>query len=141
MGRNTKEIELFGEKLILTERSAYDVISFTEFSKKNSNDANPSIALYQVSLIIETALKYNKKEIPVVPKANFWKIIIRFFGLDNSYKVFLIELEKVLEFNAKLLVNYLLEKLTQKELFDILKEVYLLEGVELEKINNREKKN
>jgi hypothetical protein len=128
MGRNNKEIELFDEKFILSERDAIDVLSFSEFVKNNSNDTTIGIALYQAALIVESALKYNRKEIPNLPKSNILKKVLRFFELDKEYKKIQDDIEKTLEYNSKILSSYILSKLTQIELFELMKEVYVLEG-------------
>lgn len=142
MGRNTKEIELFGSKLILSERTAGDVLSFSEFVKNNSDEKTIGIALYQSSIIVETGLKSNKKEMPKALNFNIWYKILRFFGLDKAYKAFLIEVEKVLEYNSKITAQYLLDKLSQKEIFDLVKQVYELEGAKFDTTENTtEKKN
>lgn len=127
MGRNQKEIELFGEKFILSERNAFDVLSFSEFAKNNTEDKTIGISLYQAALIIESALKYNKKELPSF-NSNIFRKVLQFFGLDKKYKQFLKQIEEILEYNRKLTSNYILSNLTQVELFQLMKEVYILEG-------------
>lgn len=143
MGRNTKEIELFGEKFILSERDAIDVLSFSEFAKNNSNDKTIGLVLYQAAMIVESALKYNKKDIPEIPKDNIFKKILRFFGLDKEYKKLQVEIENILEYNSKIRSGYILSKLTQIQVFDLMKEVYILEGVKFDAAENTttEKKN
>lgn len=141
MARNQKEIELFGEKLILSERLASDVLAFSEFVKNNSDEKTVGLALYQASLIVESGLKVNKKEIPEVPKAtSIWQKIIRWLGLDKAYKEAKKIIAETIAFNLKLLADYILNNLTQKEIFDLVKQVYELEGINIEKQSLDEKK-
>lgn len=142
MVRNTKEIKLFDETLILSERTAGDVLSFSEFVQNSTEDEKTvGLALYQAALILEAALKINRKEHPRLNKISFLDKILRFLGLNKSYKQFLKETEDVIDFNLKLDAKYILENLTQKEIFELVKEIYLLEGLDIiSKENESQKK-
>lgn len=120
MSRKTKEIELFGEKLILSERTAVDVLAFAELSKQLQN-RDLSDAVYQAAVIVEAALKINLKNLD---SKNIFIRIIRFLHLDKKYK-------NAIEFNSKLSSNYIINNLSQVELFEIVKDVYDLEGLKI----------
>lgn len=139
--RNTEKVEIFGNEYDLSERSAYDVLSLTEFASKPENQ-NYSSTLYQYALIVESALKGNKKELPTAYKDNLIKKIIRKIFGSSKYKKFTDDLIFALEYNQKIKYEYLLEHLSQKELYNLVKKVYSLEGIDLDKIKEiTEKKN
>lgn len=101
----TKGIELFGRKLILSERYAIDVFEMIEFAKQqNGND--PTVYMYQSAKVVESALKVNIRSL-------------------KTYQVI-----KKLTYRRILSANNLLKKLTPKEIMDLSKEVYKLEGYE-----------
>lgn len=63
-GRKTKAVELFGEKLFLAERDAYNVLELQAFIKKNELDEDDLIYLFHLAKALEDALKFNARTIP-----------------------------------------------------------------------------
>lgn len=142
MNRNTEKIDLFGEELQLSERKAQDVLAFSEFAKTSPEGI--STAIYQAALIVEASLRCNIKEIPDEGHISLFRKILRFLWKDRKYKSFNKAVNKILEFNFKLKAVYLLDNLTQKELFGLVRKVYALEGIDLDAIQTEatsEKKN
>ena len=140
MGRNTREIELFNEKLILFERTAGDVLSFAEFVNTNTDNKDIGSILYQSALIVEAGLFNNRKNAPVFRGNILFNKFLKFIGLGKKYKEYLSLVEDVEKFNSKLKATYVLNNLSQKEIFEIVKIVYELEGLKLEDENTPEKK-
>lgn len=104
MARNTKEIELFGFKLNLSERNAQDVLDLAEYVKA-SEDSN--INLYSAGYTIESGLRSNYAD-------------IRFYDFKKK------KLKKLLS------TKNILKSLSTKEIFDIALEVYKLEGYKVD---------
>lgn len=71
-GRKTKAIDLFGEKLFLAERDAYEVLELQVFVRKNELDDDNLVYLLHAAKAIEAALKFNVRAIP------FWNMRARF---------------------------------------------------------------
>ena len=94
--RKTKEIEIFGKKVILSERNAQDVLNLAEYS--GSQKMTPSLSVQISAVAIRDSLKYGVK----------W--------YEREYSV-----------------KKLLKGLTSKELFEFMKMILELEGVETKK--------
>lgn len=94
--RKTKEVELFGKKVILSERNAQDVLNLSEFT--TSQDMTPSLSVQISAVAVRDSLKYGVK----------W--------YEREYTV-----------------KKLLKGLTGKELFEFMKMILELEGVETDK--------
>jgi hypothetical protein len=103
----TKEIELFGEKYLLSERTAFDVMSVTELfpGGKMTNSEAASLFAYVVS----QALKINLNNLK-------W------------YQVF-----KKRKINKIISTKYLLKNLSVSQIDELWKQVMELEGVDLKK--------
>jgi hypothetical protein len=104
---NTKEIELFGKKLILSERTARDVNKLIAYSKKNTEKEFVDM-LIEAAITIEDGLKNNFSNLR-------WYNIFKRYGLRKL-----------------LSKENLIANLSSSQLFDLSKQVYQLEGVEIE---------
>jgi hypothetical protein len=131
MNRNSEEVQLFGETYTLYERSAQDVLSLSEFAIKQ-NAHTLGTVIYQSAFVLEASLKPNKKEMPELYKDNVFKRFLRKFIANKKYDAYEKELLYRLEYNSKIKSEYLLANLSQKEMFDLAKKVYLLEGIDLD---------
>lgn len=102
----TKQITLFGKELILSERCAADVLNLSETIKVYTTEEKSSVTFYLMvsTTVIEDALKSNISNLR-------W---YNFLKKSNLPKIL----------NA----NYILKNLSQKEIMDLTKEVYELEG-------------
>lgn len=138
MNRNNEEVKLFGNTYTLYERSAGDVLSLSEFVSKNTQGNTLGIAVYQSAIILEASLKLNQKELPKPYKDNFIKKFFRKFKESEKYNAYVKELTEKMEYNSTLKATYLLANLSQKELFDYVKKVYLLEGIDLDRKSNED---
>lgn len=109
MERKTKEINLFGKKLLLSERNAIDVLELTEAIKKRNDidTSDTSFFFYTAATVIQDALKINIENLSWY---NFRKKSL---------------------FKKILTSKYLLENLSQKEIFEISSYVYELEGLDM----------
>jgi hypothetical protein len=107
MERKTKEINLFGKKLLLGERTAIDVLNLSEALKNYDIEkkSEPSFYLLTSATVIEDALKININNLKWY---NFLK--------KRKYRV-------------QLSAQYLLKNLTQQELMKYTQDVYELEGL------------
>jgi len=106
--RNTKPISLFGENVLLTERSAYDVILMNNFANKNK-DNHIGKSLFELAKVVESALRYN------IEILKWYQFIKRF------------------RYKRKFNQNYLLKHLgNSTELPDLAKQVMKLEGIDVE---------
>lgn len=134
MNRNIEKVIIFGNEYILSERSASDVLSLTDFASKPENQ-NISSVVFQYSVIVASALKLNKKELPPAYKDTFIKRLFRKIYKSSKYKNYEKSLMETLDYNSKLKSEYLLENLSQSELLNLVKKIYKLEGVDLDKIS------
>lgn len=76
-GRKTKAIDLFGEKLFLAERDAYEVLELQVFVRKNELDDDNLVYLLHAAKAIEAALKFNVRAIPlwmVRARLRVWRV-------------------------------------------------------------------
>lgn len=106
--RNTKPISLFGENVLLSERSAYDVILMHDFANKNK-DNHIGKSLFELAKVVESGLRYN-------------------FEIMKWYQIF-----KRLRYKRKFNQGYLLKHLGNSfELPDLAKQVMKLEGVDVD---------
>jgi len=106
--RNTKPISLFGENVLLTERSAYDVILMNNFANKNK-DNHIGKSLFELSKVVESGLSYNFEIL------KWYQIIKRF------------------RYKRKFNQNYILKHLgNSTELPDLAKQVMKLEGIDID---------
>ncbi len=101
----TKGIELFGRELLLSERYAFDVFEMIEFSREQDG-TDPTVYMYQSAKVVESALKINIRNL-------------------KPYQFL-----KRLTYKRILSANNLLKKLSPKEIMELSKEVYKLEGYE-----------
>lgn len=62
--RKSKRVDLFGERLILAERDAYNLLEMQVFLKKNEIDDDNIVYLVHASQAIEDALKFSWQTIP-----------------------------------------------------------------------------
>src|SRR5574343_575269 len=104
MDRKTKSIELFGVKLLLSERTAGDLIALMKYDKSNKNDNQIEEALYQAVQDVADGLKINYES---VKWDNF---------RSKKYKKLL---------STKNLIN----KLSQQQIFQLAEQVLELDGL------------
>jgi len=103
MELNVKMLKLFSEKeFLISERTAGDVLAFSQFSEGLEDSGTNSI--YRASVMIEDALKINFK------KLKWYQIIKRIY------------------FKRVLNKKYLIRNLTASQIAEISKEVLILEG-------------
>ncbi len=57
--RKTKEIEIFGKTVILSERNAQDVLNLSEFA--SSQEMSPTLSIQIASVALSDSLKYALK--------------------------------------------------------------------------------
>lgn len=114
--RNSKNISLFGERVLLSERDSYDVMMLVNFSMKNKMQVSPEVFIYQCAKVTESGLKYSYKNLP-------WYRFIQKIKLRR-----------------KLRVKYLLKHLAQTELIKLSNQVYELEGIKIPSEDDLKKK-
>jgi len=105
MNKKTKSIELFGEKLLLSERTAGDLIALFNYVKTAKEQSDFESALFQAIQILHDALKINYE---VLPWYKFLKAK---------------RLKKLLS-----LMN-IMNNLSQKQIFSLAEEVLELDGL------------
>jgi len=106
--RKTKDVEIFGKKLKLSERNASDVIALTDYASESDFKSLGSI-IYLNTKILEASLVYNYDD-------------MRWHQYFQKRK-----LKKLLSF--KNLIN----KLPQSEIFTLAEQVLELEGLLVKK--------
>lgn len=102
---NVIEIELFGKKLLLSERTARDVHALTEYSKTHGR--NYTEAVIQSLIMLRDGLKINYKIL------KWWQII------------------KLLRLKRMLRKENLLNKLSPRLITELSEKIYELEGVDI----------
>lgn len=114
MMRKSKVIEIFGEQAPLTERDAYDVMILAN-AKINGNTTSRTI--FELGKVLEAGLKY-------APRSLKW------------YRAL-----KKLSWKRKFRLSYLIKHLSiNTELPLLAGEVYKLEGIDIDKLIDEEKK-
>lgn len=115
MERKTKEINLFGEKLLLSERYVIDIMTTVEtFKNKGGMDKKDILLLYAIAAtVLQDGLKINYEN------AKWY----------NFHKKTL---------SKKLTSKKLLENLTQLELGQLSGYVYELEGLTVQKVDGED---
>jgi len=111
--RKQKNIELFGQKFILSERNASDVIILSDFSLTNTGKDLKTL-LYKALEVVETSLKFNYSTLP------WYKYLHKR------------QLKKLLS------KKHLLNTLTTQQVFSLAQDVFEMEGLLVE---TGEKKN
>ena len=115
MVRKQKEIELFGEKLILAERTVADVRALEIFvSQQNGQMGDESVKMQSVITVILDGLKLNIKRLK-------W------------YEIF-----KRMKYKRMFKARYLIKNLTNNQLHELWKDVLTLEGQKIEE-NSKKK--
>lgn len=109
----TENIELFGQKLRLSERSARDVNKLIEHSKANQ-DKSYSDYLVEAAICIADGLKINLRNLP-------WYRLCRRRRLRRQ-----------------LTTTSLLADLTANQIFELAEKVYLLEGIVKKKVAQKQ---
>ena len=102
--RKSKRVDLFGERLILAERDAYNLLEMQVFLKKNELDDDNIVYLVHASQALEDALKFS------------WKTV-------RKWRFF-----KRLAIRRKCRSEYLLRNLQVKELNNLFLQVLALEN-------------
>ena len=115
MIRKTTDIELFGLKLVMSERSAGDVIALSKFANENDEQTIENI-IYKSLQIIDAALICNYKHLP-------WYMYFKKRKLQSL-------------FSPKHLIN----NLSNAEIFDLAEQVLILEGLVPQKKEDTGKK-
>lgn len=116
--RNSKEIELFGEKLILHERNAGEVLGYFSFAE--TMEQTIGAIVYKAASAVSKALEFNRKPLP--RRFLFW------------------QRRKVKQFNHRLTVPYLIKHLSPLQLIELEKEVVFLEGFDISRNGDEVKK-
>lgn len=137
MKRNQKEIELFGEKLILHARDAGDTFVLTDFAEKHIKEDNRN-GILVLCTAIRDALKYNKKEFDKSFKESLIKNFLMKLGLFKSYAKKKEEIKSIIAFNNKLTTDYIFNNLPINQLNELMIQIGELEGVKYD--DNSEKK-
>lgn len=104
---NVKEIELFGKKLLLSERTARDVNKLIEYS--HGKEMSYGDAIIQSVIVLRDALKIN------FTKLRWWQVLTRH------------TLSKILS------QEYLFNNLSTRQILDLSGMVLELEGVDTKK--------
>lgn len=100
-------IELFGEKVLISERTAIDVIGLQKYSSKFNKNLDLNVVVFEGATIISDALEINKKG-------------LKFYQLIKRYKYW----KKFRSLN-------ILKKLSATQIMKVVEKVYRLEGIEL----------
>ncbi len=108
---NVKEIELFGKKLLLSERTARDVHALTEYSKKHGQ--NYTEAVIQSLIMLRDGLKVNFLVL------KWWQLIKRF------------KLKRMLR------KEFLLNNLSPRLIMELSDQIYELEGVDVKDLKKK----
>jgi hypothetical protein len=106
--RKTEEIELFGKKLLLSERTAGDVNRLIVFSEK-IKDKKFTDMIIEASIILEDSLKINYEN-------------LKWYEYFKKRK-----LKKILS------KGNIVNSLSAKEIFNLAEKVYELEGIDFKK--------
>ncbi len=101
------EVEIGRDKLILSERTARDVLDLSEYHEKHKSNT-PTYNLVVMATVIESSLRATMRNLS-------W---YRFFE-KHKYK--------------KYKTKYLLEKLPQSKLLDLYQKIFELEGIDIKK--------
>lgn len=104
---NTEKIELFGYKLLLSERAAIDIFALDDFIPKLAGDA-PSNLLYYAT-IVSDAVKINIKNLK-------W------------YQFY-----RKIKFKRLFTQSELIKRLSYQDIIDLTEIVFRLEGIESKK--------
>jgi len=104
MIRKTTDIELFGLKLVISERNAGDVIALSKFANENDGQTLEDI-IYKSLQIISAAMIYNYKHLP-------WYMYFKKRNLQSL-----------------LSPKHLLNNLSNAEIFNLAEKVLILEGL------------
>ena len=85
MERKTKEVDLFGRKVIISERGTRDVQEMMEFTRQSEDKMNDAIVLSLHLLILEAALKDNLKRVrfPFQFKRKKWNKMFAYESLES----------------------------------------------------------
>ena len=122
MERATKEIQGFG---VLSERSAEDVLTLTEYAKRNEN--TPMINLIVCATVIAHSLKPHcdslKKQAENIT-------LLQCLSMWRNFKT-----KRLMKLEIKQLLDpqHLLFRFSQAQLYELYTEVLLLEGVDIKK--------
>ena len=96
--RKTKDVEIFGKKVKLSERNAQDVLNLAEYA--GSQQITPAMSVYISAIALQDSLKYGFKWYERKLKAKkllkgltqkeifeFMALILELEGVDNKKKV------------------------------------------------------
>ncbi len=108
---NFEEIELFGKKVLLSERTARDVEKLRLYSQKTEGSISDSV--FQSAVMVRDALQINFK------KLKWWQIVKRLW------------FKKIC--NEK----YLIKHLSERVIFKLSEKVLVLEGVDIEALKKK----
>lgn len=108
---NFEEIELFGKKVLLSERTARDVEKLRLYSKNTEGSISDSV--FQSAVMVRDALQINFK------KLKWWQIVKRLW------------LKQIC--NEK----YLIKHLSERVIFKLSEKVLVLEGVDIEALKKK----